>query len=206
MKDEDEERRGDEGVEMRDEASRRVAGSPRRVVIVGFMCAGKTNVARELARRLGCAWADMDERIAARAGRTPRELIEEEGEEAFREVETRVLAELLGDDEGARVVAAGGGTWTLERNRALLARHGCLSVWLDAPFELCWQRIEREGGAASRPLARDAASARRLYDERLPVYRLADLRVNAFDGRTPDALAEEVAEALHSSARELKNR
>lgn len=175
-------------------------GATPRVVVVGFMCAGKTSVARELARRLGCAWADLDERVGERERRTPRQLIEEDGEPAFREAETRALAGLLEEESGARVVAAGGGTWALKRNRALVARHGCVSVWLDAPFELCWRRIGREGGAASRPLARDRATAQRLYDERLALYRLASLHVDAGDGRTPAALAEEVFEALNSSA------
>src|ERR671914_821538 len=95
----------------------------RRVVITGFMCAGKTSVARALARLLKCPALDLDELVREREGRTPQRLIDEEGEPAFREAETRALREALGDG-AAQVIALGGGTWALERNRALVNEHG----------------------------------------------------------------------------------
>src|SRR5712692_9279206 len=112
----------------------------RRIVIVGFMGCGKTTVAEELARRLGCGMIDLDSFIAEREGCSPAEIIKEDAEPAFRAIETRALRHIL-ENNSARVLALGGGAWTIESNRKLVAQAGCLSVWLDTPFELCWQRI-----------------------------------------------------------------
>jgi shikimate kinase len=166
------------------------------VVITGFMGAGKTTVGRALARLLGETFIDLDDAVKELEGRGPRELIDEEGEDYFREAETRALRRVLERGE-ARVVATGGGAWTLARNRALVAGHGCLSVWLDAPFELCLRRIEDEGARESRPFARDAERARALYEQRLEAYRLADLRVPVAPGAGAEELAAEIAAALN---------
>ncbi|MDT7689849.1 MAG: shikimate kinase [Acidobacteriota bacterium] len=167
----------------------------RRVVITGFMGAGKTTVARTLARLLAASFVDLDDSITQAEGRSPRELIDEEGEQHFREAETRALRREL-EGGAARVIATGGGAWTLERNRALAAAHGCLSVWLDAPFDLCLRRIEQSGDREDRPFARDATRARRLYEERLDAYSLADLRVRVTTPKGADELAAEIAAAL----------
>jgi shikimate kinase len=169
--------------------------SRRRVVIAGFMGAGKTTVGRALANLLGETFVDLDDAVRELEGRGPRELIDEEGEGYFRAAETRALRRVLERGE-ARVVATGGGAWALARNRSLAEEHGCLSVWLDAPFDLCLRRIEGEGARDSRPFARDLERARRLYAERLAAYRLADLRVRVSEGRSAEELAAEIAAAL----------
>lgn len=140
-----------------------------RIVLTGFMAAGKTAVARALAAALQCAWLDLDEFITAREGRSVPAIIDADGEGSFRALETAALRAALATD--ARVLALGGGTWTVARNRALIAAHNCVTVWLDAPFELCWQRITTSNDV--RPLARDAAAARARYDERRACYQLA---------------------------------
>ena len=149
----------------------------RIIVITGFMGAGKTLIARALARRMETPVVDLDEHIVTREKRTIQAIIEERGEDYFRQVETHALSEVL-DRKAARIIALGGGTWTLAPNRALLKqKRGALTIWLDAPFEICWRRIV--GDNASRPLAPDEESARRLYEARREIYALADLHIKA---------------------------
>ncbi|MET0646681.1 MAG: shikimate kinase [Pyrinomonadaceae bacterium] len=169
--------------------------SRERVVITGFMGAGKTTVGRALARLLGETFVDLDDAVKEIEGRGPRELIDEEGEDYFRDAETRALRRVL-EEGAARVVATGGGAWTIERNRLLVAAHGCLSVWLDAPFDLCLRRIDREGERDARPFARDTERALALYEQRLAAYRLAGLRVRVEPGLDPEELAAEIAATL----------
>jgi shikimate kinase len=167
-----------------------------RVVITGFMGAGKTTVGRALARILGETFVDLDDAVREYEGRGPRELIDAEGEESFRESETRALRRVLEEGSARVVVATGGGAWTLARNRSLVAEHGCLSVWLDAPFELCLRRIEEQGGRDSRPFARDIERAAKLYEQRLAAYRQADLRVAVAPEASAEELAAEIVAAL----------
>jgi len=174
---------------------RAASDGPRVVVIAGFMGAGKSTVARALGRRLSCRVIDLDDLITECAGRPPREIIDGDGEAHFRELETEALREALGGD-GPTVVATGGGAWALARNRALADARHCLTVWLDAPFELCWRRILADAG--TRPLARDEQQARRLFDERRATYALARLRLEVRDDTTPEMLSAAIAGALET--------
>jgi len=131
----------------------------RRIVIIGFMGCGKTTVANALARQLGCAVVDLDSFITDREGHTPAEIIVQDSEPSFREIETRALKLVL-EENAARVIALGGGAWIVEANRALVAQHDCLSVWLDTPFALCWKRIQSSG--TNRPLAPDRPTAEKV--------------------------------------------
>jgi shikimate kinase len=166
--------------------------SSRRIILTGFMGAGKTTVAAELAHKLGCRMIDLDEFITAREGRSISDIIDRDGEAQFRERETGALQTALKENL-ARVIALGGGTWTIEKNRALIKSSDCLTVWLDAPFELCWQRIERESNP--RPLARDKESTQQLYQQRQPSYALALLHLKV-NGKSPQRLATEIIKAL----------
>ena len=165
----------------------------RRIVIVGFMGCGKTTVANALAQRLGCAMIDLDSFISDREGRSPAELIKEDGEPAFREIEARALQDVL-EKNAARVIALGGGAWTVATNRALVEKNDCPSVWLDAPFELCWERITSSG--TTRPLAPDRETARKLYDSRRPTYSLAQIRIDSSEMKPPDEIVNEVETRL----------
>jgi len=164
----------------------------RPIVITGFMGAGKTTAAAALAERLGCGAIDLDEFIAGREGRTAQTIIDEEGEPRFREIETEALRAALQTD--ACVIALGGGAWTIERNRALVAEHGGLTVWLDAPFELCWERIE--SCVQTRPMARERGQAERLYRERRAHYSRASRRVEVKDGMSARQIAELIVRTL----------
>jgi shikimate kinase len=164
-----------------------------RILITGFMAAGKTTVAAALAQRLNCRMLDLDRFIVERDGRSIAKIIDEEGEARFREIEESALSDGL-ENDAARIIALGGGTWMSERNREAIAEHNALTVWLDAPFELCWRRIA--SGGEKRPLARDEESARRLYHERRAIYSLAaiHIRVNATDDS--EMICAEILNAL----------
>ncbi len=165
------------------------------IVLTGFMCAGKTTVARALAAQLRCPMLDTDALIVEREGRTVEAIIDEEGEPRFRQIETETLRAALADNASARIVVAlGGGAWTVAENRALIAAHHCLSVWLDAPFDLCWRRINES--AETRPLARSRTSARALYDARRAVYELATLRVPIAETQSAEDTAAEIASII----------
>jgi shikimate kinase len=163
----------------------------RQIVIVGFMGTGKSSVGRELARALQRSFVDLDERITNSEGRNPKEIIEQDGEDKFRELETQALNEVLNDRE-VHIIAAGGGAWASARNRELIASRNGFTVWLDAPFELCWKRIET--GDELRPLARSRAEAERLFNARRAAYELADVRVPISGSEDPQAIAAAIAD------------
>jgi shikimate kinase len=160
------------------------------IVLTGFMASGKTMVAGALERLLGWPMIDLDELICDREHRSIRTIIEEDGETFFRERESCALHEVM-MNPSACVVALGGGTWALKPNRRLVGQRQCLTVWLDAPFELCWERITC-GGGPERPLAQNRDQAYRLYQERRPFYRLSTLHIKADESRSAEDLAAEI--------------
>ena len=164
-----------------------------KIVITGFMGSGKTSVARALAELLGGEMFDLDEAIAAAEGRSASEIIAEDGEPRFRELEQQTLSNLL-QAPGEQVVALGGGAWISETNRQLVTKQRAISVWLDAPFNLCWKRIA--AAADQRPLAPNESAAFKLFSERTSCYELADLRVAVTEPQPPVEIAAEIAKAL----------
>lgn len=167
------------------------AGRSELVYLVGFMGCGKSTVGRVLARELGCDFIDLDDRIVASAGMSIADLIEQKGEPFFRELETEELGKV---SKGLKaVVALGGGAYISERNRELVEASG-ISVWIDSPFELCWQRIAAD--TVIRPLApgREIAEAR--WEARRGLYALAGLTVIADPSKTAEDLAKEIISHL----------
>lgn len=157
-----------------------------RVFLIGFMSAGKTTLGTRVASRLGVPFFDLDACVERRAGRTIPEIFAEQGEGAFRALESDVLSELVRAEEHG-VFATGGGTFTVEANRRLIKESG-LSLWLDVAAERLIERSNVDG-AEGRPLFRGAEEARRLLETRRSVYSLADERL-ALDGETEDADCE----------------
>ena len=159
------------------------------IVITGFMGCGKTGVARKLAELLSLEVVDLDEAITEREGRSPAKLISEDGEKAFREIETEALRDLLKSGP-IRIIALGGGAWIEQVNRELINQNRGMSVWLDTPFGTCWERIEISGD--DRPLGRDREQARELYERRRPIYQLANIRIEAGPEKSLDDLASQI--------------
>lgn len=141
------------------------------------MGSGKSTVGRLLAQQIGWHFADLDQQIELRAGMTIPAIFERMGEPAFREIESEELARILGvavEARRATVIALGGGTYAQPVNLAALRQAGGSAVWLDCTVDVL---LHRCAGIMNRPLFRDEASFRQLYEARLPFYQMAEYRV-----------------------------
>lgn len=153
------------------------------------MGAGKSSVAQALADKLNCECIDSDELIEASEGKSIAQMFETVGEAVFREIETETLKEVLSKNIFP-IVALGGGAWTTEENRRIAKENNFASVWLDAPFELCWERIKRE--KEKRPLAAKKTTARKLFAERRKIYEQTDFRAAVGATDSPEDVADKI--------------
>ena len=162
-----------------------------KIYLVGFMAAGKTTLARALAKRLDWRAVDIDELIEQREHLSVAEVFARHGEPYFRAVERAVLSDHL--QPRHLVVATGGGTFVDPSNRAAINSDG-VSVWLDLPLDRVIGRMPTDG---RRPLAADRDEFERLYHVRRAAYQQAHVRLDA--GRAGvDALAEQLVDWLQS--------
>ncbi|MFN2131773.1 MAG: 3-dehydroquinate synthase [Anaerolineae bacterium] len=137
------------------------------IVLTGFMGTGKTSVGREVARRLGRPFVDMDDEIVARAGKSIPEIFQAEGEAAFRALEAKVCREL--SERHGLVIATGGGALVDPENRRAMLASGpvfCLGCRAEGI-------LERLAGAEDRPLLD-------VEDRRAEIERLQGARQEAY--------------------------
>lgn len=150
-----------------------ITTTAQRIVLTGFMGAGKTTIGRLLAQQLGWTFLDLDHHLEARAGATVPELFATHGEPHFRRLESSALAHALSLTE--TVLALGGGTPEQLTNRLLLEQTpGTVVVFLEAPFETLYDRCMLQSFADpghTRPLLSDSAAAAARFTSREPLYR-----------------------------------
>jgi shikimate kinase / 3-dehydroquinate synthase len=139
----------------------------KHVALIGFMGAGKTTLADEVARRLNRQLIEVDRLIEQKSGRSIPELFAQ-GEAVFREHEARVIRGVLANPRPS-VIDLGGGALESPEVFRLLGEHA-VTVWIDTDVETCWQRVR----GSDRPLAQDEGEFRRLYVDRRVMYELAD--------------------------------
>ena len=140
----------------------------RPISLIGMPGGGKSTVGRHLARRLSAAFADTDAAIEQRISCSIRTFFEREGEERFRDTETRVLDELLQLSHG--IVATGGGIVLREANREMLqARSVC--VYLRSTPEELFRRVRHDSKRPLLQVADPLAKLRELFAKRDPLYR-----------------------------------
>lgn len=160
-----------------------------KIYLVGFMGAGKSTVARTLAKRLDWRVEDIDAQIEQREQSDISSIFRTKGEPYFRELERQALLDVR--FLRGTVVATGGGTFVDPRNRDLMLQDG-LVVWLDVPFRTVLDRVPLDG---RRPLAADRATLEALFQQRRATYALAHVRIDASRG-SADTIAEQIVDAL----------
>ena len=148
----------------------------QRLVLTGFMGAGKTTIGRLLAAALGWEFLDLDAHIESRTGQSVPALFATLGEPAFRRLESSALANALARPH--TVIALGGGTPEHLTNRLLLEQTPATTViYLEAPFPTLYDRCLLQSLSRPdhiRPLLTTPAAAEALHTARQPLYtRLA---------------------------------
>lgn len=166
--------------------------APRSLALIGLPASGKSTVARVLAGRLGLPVLDLDEEVAAEAGRDIPGIFEAEGEAGFRDLESRALRRASEGDPC--VLATGGGIVVRPENRELL-RTRFRTVWLRVAPETAAARSA--GGA--RPLLAGGdpeARIRDLYERRAALYAECAIFSVDTEGRSPEAVVEDILEQI----------
>ena len=163
------------------------------IVLCGFMGCGKSTVGRNIARKTGKKFLDMDSYIEKKAGMTVSEIFDKYGESGFRDMEYEACKEL--SEMKDLIIASGGGAFTFERNVEVFKGKDTI-VLLDVPLGVIKYRLRND---KTRPLLqrpdRDKAM-QELYDKRLPLYKsAADVVVSGKN--TPMKTAFSVIDAVN---------
>lgn len=161
-------------------SSLRTQGRP--IVLIGLMGSGKSTVGRELSRRTGLSFLDMDAVIEEQVGKSIPDIFREKGESHFRALETallRYIEKSVQEGNGAHIVSTGGGIVLRPENREILRRLG-LTVWLNVDLPTLLARTAR---SHNRPLLQvddREETLRTLLIERSPLYTQAShIRINS---------------------------
>ncbi|MGN0580205.1 MAG: shikimate kinase [Ruminococcus sp.] len=165
------------------------------VFLCGFMGCGKSTSGRLAAKKLGCNLVDTDELIVESEGMSIPEIFEQKGEPYFRKVESETVKSLC----GRTVVAACGGGAMLNNETAAAANKNGLVIFLDVPFDTCYERIK---GDANRPIAASSTREELLerYNSRREVY-IKNSGVIIDASGTPVENAEKIAAAVRERNR-----
>jgi shikimate kinase len=163
------------------------------VFLIGYRGTGKTTIARELAARKGFECIDADDEIERRAGKSIAAIFADDGEPAFRQLESDVVADLC--KLKRHVVALGGGAVMSEVNRTAVRLAG-LVIWLKASTATLAERLAADEATQSRRPHLTASGALREIETvlatREPIYRsCATLEVDT-EGKAPAAVVEEI--------------
>ncbi|MGN0649355.1 MAG: shikimate kinase [Oscillospiraceae bacterium] len=146
--------------------------------LCGFMGCGKSHIGRMLAQATGRNLVDLDKVIVEREGMSIPEIFDKFGEPHFRELEAKYIREL----SGGYIVATGGGA-LINDSTAQFARESGLSIYINADFETCYNRIKND---TNRPLVvkNTPEQLRELYNTRSAIYQRNSMAM--VNGNTKD--------------------
>jgi shikimate kinase len=165
-----------------------------RLILTGFMGAGKSTVGPILARELGWKFVDLDNVIEALSQQTIAEIFRDHGEAEFRERERRAVLTLIAQKE--IVLALGGGTLEDESTRSVIQSPGNCVVFLHAELPDLLARCIVEG--KTRPLLAAPEALKKRHTRRLPHYRAAHITVTT-TGLAPEQVANLVLTELRKT-------
>ncbi|MGN0325205.1 MAG: shikimate kinase [Lachnospiraceae bacterium] len=143
----------------------------RNIVLIGYMGSGKSTVAKELYRKTGMKILDTDLMIVEKQGRSINAIFAEDGETAFRDMETKLLEELSGSAAYQKncILSTGGGMPVREENRALLKKLGTV-FFLKATTDTILEHVKND---TERPLLRNPDRREKIEEmlaQRTPAY------------------------------------
>jgi shikimate kinase len=156
------------------------------IYLIGMMGSGKTTIGKYLAQDLNYRFVDTDQTIEAIAKQPITQIFQQSGETDFRELETKVLAELSVYTRS--VIATGGGIVQQQINWSYL-RHG-LIVWLDVDLAILKKRLVQD---ETRPLSDKLES---LLTTRRPLYAQADIQIAITQEQPPEELSAQIIEMI----------
>ena len=165
----------------------------RHFYLVGNMGSGKTTVGRLVAQRLQLPFYDLDRQIEQATGQTIANLFAQQGEQAFRELECKMLTQTIFVPRS--VIATGGGVVLNERNRRLMRHRGWV-IYLRASPETLWQRLQH---TTDRPLLRTESpyeTLQAIAQQREPLYKEADWIIDT-DALCPEEVADAIVRAFN---------
>lgn len=163
------------------------------IILCGFMGCGKSTVGKLLAKKTGMTFVDMDTYIEQQSGMTVKEIFDKFGESHFRDLEHQACIEL--SQSGNKVIAAGGGTLTFDRNISVLKEKGKI-ILLEVSYPHLCSRLQNDN---TRPLLQCEnrnEKIKELLDKRMPVYKkAADIII---DGNyVPNKVVPQIIEAIN---------
>ena len=183
---------------------------PRNIILVGFMASGKTSVGRALAESLsraaesrgeeGWTLVDADDVIVVRAGKPIHRIFSEDGEPAFRELESQVIADLCAGER--QVIASGGGSFVNQQNRDVMLAGGRVFFLSASPADILRRVREEDAGGPIRPLLAVEDSEARIAEllaQRMPAYAHAHHTVDT-DALTAEGVAQQIFFACSSDS------
>ncbi|HVW78657.1 MAG TPA: shikimate kinase [Alloacidobacterium sp.] len=174
--------------------------SVSRIVLVGFMGAGKSTIGALLAQQLQWNFLDADQVLESRLQMTIAQIFDQRGEKEFRRLESLLIHELAAQDR--LVLALGGGAMETEATRELILQSPdtCV-IFLKAPLEVMIARCEQQPGAAIRPVLNDRERLLQRFQSRLPHYERAHLVIETAQ-LTIQETSHQIVAALSASLKE----
>ena len=163
------------------------------VVLTGMMGCGKSSIGKELAEQMGVKFIDTDFEIEKKINMKIEDIFKEKGESFFRKIEEKICIDLI--DGKSKVISLGGGAFLNNKIRQVILKKS-LSVWIDVNYKIIVKRLK--SSKKLRPILNYAKledSVKSILKERVPIYKLATLRIEASD-KTKKKIAAEIIKFL----------